>query len=1592
MQGSKEEFLQESEEKYRILFESANDAIWVTDADHVIDCNRKTMTMFGCDTKDQILEKSLFFFSPPLQPDGCSSREKTLEILRTASSGQPQRFEWTYRRFDGSQFDAEVSLQALTLQGRSCFQAIVRDISDRKRHEEALRKSEATYRALFEKSADAMLLIDGNRFVDCNQAAIDMLHASFREQILNSQPSQISPERQPDGQLSSEKAARMLAIAQETGSHRFEWRHQRFDGEEFTIEVVLTAIYQGQKLIFHVGWRDITLRKQAEETLRESEAKYRRLHESMTDALAVTDMNGRIVESNRAFQEMTGYSAGELNGMHYEELSPEIWHEREAEIIRNELLMQGSSDVFEKEYRRKDGTVFPVELRSYLIRNDTGDPAGMWAMIRDIEARKRVEKALRESEERFARAFQSNPAPMVITDPKTGLFIDVNDQWLRLTGHTREETIGHTSVELGVYADPATRKQMMDRLVRDGFFKDTPLNLRTKSGKIVYVLWSAEIISLGGKEVILSLLYDMTEQKKAEEALRESEALFRSQFEFGHIGIAITSINRRFLRVNSRLCNILGYREDELLRKTWTEITHPEDLDADLRQFDRMLEGEIDAYEADKRFFHKNGTIIFTHLTTSSFRTPGRAIRFVIASVQDITETVNYIEKLRTSETTVRALMNATTDALFLTDTTGTLIAMNEALSSRFGSTVEEMMGTNIYGYLPPDVAETRRAHIKEVIHTKRPVHFQDQRHGMWLENTFYPIFNHAGEVVMLAAYSRDITLRKQAENKLKEALDLNRKIVSTSTVGIAVFKDSGQCISANEAVSEILGISVSRMLEQNFHNLASWQKSGLLTLAEKALHTRKPEAAEIQMLTSSGKQIWINCSLSSFLSTGKLHLLVVVVNNTERKRAEMELQQHRDHLEEQVVQRTSELSRTNEKLALFRRFVEASGQGLGMTTLDGGIIYANPTLGRLIGEKNPDRLCSETIFQHYPGKYRNKLHDEIIPTVLREGQWIGELALVTSEGHEIPTIENIFLIRDEKGKPAFLADVLTDVREMKRIEQELKTYRDHLEELVEARTRELQKVNEDLQAEISVRTETEEALRESRRMLQDISDNIPGVIYRFYARDNGEMGVSYFSESSRSLFEISPDRPDIFEQFIEGVVPSCRSSLLDSIRDAVIQGKNWEFEGKYIRPSGDIIAFSGLSHPVRQGDTLVFNGVLLDISKRKKAEEEAHQLRTYLASIIDSMPSVLVGVDKDGHITQWNAAAERFSAIGADQAIGRPLQVTFPFLKDQESEICKAIFTRESLSYTKMPVQRGNEIRYSDITVYPLISTDLQGAVVRIDDVTERVRIEEMMIQTEKMLSVGGLAAGMAHEINNPLGIIMAAAQNVLRRVSPDIPANIQAADACGVPLPLIRQYLEKRQILTFLEDIRNGVSRATQIVSNMLSFSRIPEGRGIPEDISRLLDQTLLLAANDYDLKRKYDFRQIEIVREYDPATPPVICQASKVQQVFLNILRNGAEAMEENWDSGHPPRFILRVFPAGQWAQVEIEDNGPGMDEKTRRRVFEPFFSTKPPGIGTGLGLSVSYFIISDNHGGVISVESAPGSGARFIIRFPAQENRP
>ncbi|WP_223472714.1 MULTISPECIES: HAMP domain-containing sensor histidine kinase [unclassified Pseudomonas] len=405
-----------------------------------------------------------------------------------------------------------------------------------------------------------------------------------------------------------------------------------------------------------------------------------------------------------------------------------------------------------------------------------------------------------------------------------------------------------------------------------------------------------------------------------------------------------------------------------------------------------------------------------------------------------------------------------------------------------------------------------------------------------------------------------------------------------------------------------------------------------------------------------------------------------------------------------------------------------------------------------------------------------------------------------------------------------------------------------------------------------------------------------------------------------------------------------------------------------------------------------------LEVQVRSKIEKKLTGFQNYLNSIIDSMPSALIALDEQLYVTQWNQEASALSGTRLDEALNQPIFLAFEPLKPYLPQLKQTVEQHTVAKIERVTWTKDDEARHYALTFYPLMGGAGRGVVIRIDDITQRLSLEEMMVQSEKMLSVGGLAAGMAHEINNPLGAILHNVQNIRRRLSPELPKNLEQAQLLGIPLEEVNRYLQGREIPQLLDGIQQAGARAAKIVTHMLSFSRRSTRQMAPCDLPALIDQAVEIAGNDFDLAIGFDFKGQAITRQFDPNLGPVPGTANELEQVLLNLLKNAAQAIHQRQDDSEPGRIILRTRLNPPWAEIQVEDNGIGMSENVRKRTFEPFFTTKEIGQGTGLGLSVSYFIITNNHKGQMEVQSAPGQGTCFTLRLPLagtsmvpQENR-
>lgn len=395
-----EDHLKSSELKYRTLFESSPDAILMLERGVYFDCNQRALEVFRFSSKEEFRNTSPRELSPPTLPDGQDTFTAMQQHVEHAYRNGTERFEWIHRRKDGTMFPSEVVLSKLSIGDRDVLQSLVRDITDRKEAEREVQESELKYRTLFESSPDAILMVDRMGLFDCNQAALAMFGCATKDEFIRNNLHSFSPSSQPDGENSGAAMRDHIEKALQNGSDSFEWIHQKKDGAPFPSEMSLSRLELSGRVVLQAIVRDITEKKKAEEALRESEARYRGVFDSATDAFMIISPMGRIVEVNQQASTMYGYSPEEFACLRVENLVHPDGYE---DLQRHFQQLRSTGDLgAELLNKRKDGTPFNVEVRATLF-NYKGERYAL-SVIRDVTERKRAEEERRKLQAQLQQA------------------------------------------------------------------------------------------------------------------------------------------------------------------------------------------------------------------------------------------------------------------------------------------------------------------------------------------------------------------------------------------------------------------------------------------------------------------------------------------------------------------------------------------------------------------------------------------------------------------------------------------------------------------------------------------------------------------------------------------------------------------------------------------------------------------------------------------------------------------------------------------------------------------------------------------------------------------------------------------------------------------------------------------------------------------------------------------------------------------------------------------------------------------------------------------------------------------------------------
>jgi PAS domain S-box-containing protein len=573
------------------------------------------------------------------------------------------------------------------------------------------------------------------------------------------------------------------------------------------------------------------------------------------------------------------------------------------------------------------------------------------------------------------------------------------------------------------------------------------------------------------------------------------------------------------------------------------------------------------------------------------------------------------------------------------------------------------------------------------------------------------------------------------------------------------------------------------------------------------------------------------------------------------------------------------------------------------------------------------------------------------------------EVEMLSSSGQSIPVLLNSTAVKDAEGNHLLSRSTVFNISDRKQAEAALRKAYEELEERVEERTNELKQTVIKLEQEIferklseAKRKHTERALHRSEVLLQENAQR--------------EFLLNQLTNQIRSSLDLN--------QILETAVQAIRDHLqIDRCAffwyrlDA--DDPYWEVVQEAKQP--ELVNTAGLKIQANEIQPLTkqcFDRRIICIDNVEEMTDVASQqffkAQGYAAILVLPIhtQSGEVGIVSCTHSKTHTWDTDEVELL---QAVADNLAIAI-----DQAELYKQ--SRVTAEIAQMQAQQ--------------LETTLE----------ELQRAQTQMIQNEKMSSLGQLVAGVAHEINNPVNFIYGNlnhanryTQDVLRLLKlyqkhyptphPEVLAEAEAID-----LEFIMEDLPK-----LLTSMKVGADRIQKIVSSLRTFSRMDEAEFKAVDLHEGIDSTLMILQNR--LKARPERPAIEVIKEYG-SLPRIACYAGQLNQVFMNILSNAIDAMEEaiteqgaiflHEASLRPPEIRIRTEIRNHHVAIHIADNGPGIPEAVRKRIFDPFFTTKPVGKGTGMGMSISYQIVTEKHGGTIQCFSAPGKGAEFVIEIP------
>jgi len=651
---------------------------------------------------------------------------------------------------------------------------------------------------------------------------------------------------------------------------------------------------------------DISERKQTEAAMKASEGHYRAMFENAAVGITRVDLNGMLVDVNQKFCDMLGHARAELLGKSVKDIThPDDYGP--GTVARGEITRGATkSAIGEKRFLHKDGSVVWARRSMSIVRDAAGNAQFIISVVEDITERKQAEEALLVANSQLQMLVQSSPLAIYTRD-MNGMLTSWNPAAEKMYGWKASEVLGKPLPSVSDEARPESDALRMRLLAGEAFIKHVARRRRRDGSPIDIDASLAPLRDVNGNvNGIIAVVADITERKQAEAAARASEERFRATFDQAAVGIVHTSYEGRYLLVNQKFCDMLGYRDYELVGRAATDFTHPDDRETGRQKRQLIWDGKLAGYTEEKRYLRKNGTVIWTNRTVSLARDASGKPLYFIRVIEDITERKEAEERYRaTFENAPVGIMHTAIDGY-------RILRANRKLCEMLGYTRDELLGMTSTDIVHPDYRFSDRISYRQpILDGERPSFASERKFirkdgsSFWVSRTVSLVRNAAGEPLYFIRIVEDIDERKQAEAALRDSEMRYRSVIAAIAEGVVLRDQDARIVTCNASAERILGKTLDQMRGSMFYDPA-WQairEDGTpFPLDERpirvALRTGQLQSNVVQGLRKQdGTVLWLSMNVQPLFNESDSTLTGVVSTLTDiTARKQAELRQTMEH------------------------------------------------------------------------------------------------------------------------------------------------------------------------------------------------------------------------------------------------------------------------------------------------------------------------------------------------------------------------------------------------------------------------------------------------------------------------------------------------------------------------------------------------------------------------------------------------------------------------------------------------------------------------------------------------------------------------